>query len=314
MPICGRSPAGRENRVRDRVRTVKHGCMGWSVTGAVDEFLAEAGPFLRAEPARNTVVLSVTENLRVRAPAGRPLDANAPGPLFGWWQTGSGGTGVSAAFMHTPGFPVFLTSMSCHVASELAGVLAEAARLAPGVNAEAPAAEAFADSWRRRTGLAATVRLRTRLYRLGVLRWPDPGPRGAPRAADERDRDLLAGWFDAFAIEAEGSTPQDHTAVVDERLSYGGITVWEADGAPVSFAGFTRAVANMVRIGPVYTPPALRGRGYAGGVTAAVSQAALAAGATEVVLYTDLANPTSNALYERLGYRPIEDRVVLSFT
>jgi predicted GNAT family acetyltransferase len=69
----------------------------------------------------------------------------------------------------------------------------------------------------------------------------------------------------------------------------------------------------MARVGPVYTPPAQRGRGSAAGATAAVSQAALDAGAREVVLYTDLANPTSNALYERLGYAPVEDRVVLSF-
>ncbi len=69
----------------------------------------------------------------------------------------------------------------------------------------------------------------------------------------------------------------------------------------------------MVRVGPVYTPPELRGRGYAGAATAAVSQAALGAAVREVVLYTDLANPTSNALYERLGYRPVEDRVIFSF-
>ena len=69
----------------------------------------------------------------------------------------------------------------------------------------------------------------------------------------------------------------------------------------------------MVRVGPVYTPPERRGRGYAGAVTVAVSQASLDAGVREVVLYTDLANPTSNALYQRLGYRPVEDRVIFSF-
>ena len=76
----------------------------------------------------------------------------------------------------------------------------------------------------------------------------------------------------------------------------------------------TRAVAGQVRIGPVYTPPGRRGRGFGGAVTAAVSQAARDAGVAEVLLYTDLANPTSNAVYQRLGYRPVEDRVVLSFT
>jgi predicted GNAT family acetyltransferase len=69
----------------------------------------------------------------------------------------------------------------------------------------------------------------------------------------------------------------------------------------------------MVRVGPVYTPPEVRGHGYASAATAAVSQAALEDGLREVVLYTDLANPTSNALYQRLGYRPVEDRVVFSF-
>jgi predicted GNAT family acetyltransferase len=69
----------------------------------------------------------------------------------------------------------------------------------------------------------------------------------------------------------------------------------------------------MVRVGPVYTPPAQRGHGYAAGVTVAVSQAALDTGATDVLLYTDLANRTSNALYQRLGYRPVEDRLALSF-
>ena len=72
--------------------------------------------------------------------------------------------------------------------------------------------------------------------------------------------------------------------------------------------------AGQVRVGPVYTPPGLRGQGYAGAVTAAVSQAARDAGAGQVLLFTDLANPTSNALYQRLGYQPVEDRAVWSFT
>ena len=130
---------------------------------------------------------------------------------------------------------------------------------------------------------------------------------------DRRDRDLLTHWFEAFAVEVDDAVSQDHAAAVDVRLGYGGITVWEAGGIPVSMASVTRAVDGMIRVGPVYTPPAMRGYGYAGGATAAVSQAALDAGATQVVLYTDLANPTSNALYERLGYRPVEDRVVLTF-
>jgi RimJ/RimL family protein N-acetyltransferase len=291
--------------------------MAWFVTGVVDEYLAAAGQFLRAEPVRNTVILSVTEGLRVRAVGSDRLGRRLTGadqPLFGWWQQDGPGSGaVRGAFLATPGFPVFLSSMSSAAAAGLAGELATAGRSIPGVNAEQDAAEAFADTWRRRTGDSVTVQRRMRLHRLDRLVGPDPPPDGAPRVAGERDRDLLIGWTEAFAREVDEPAGHDRAADVDERLGYGGLTIWEARGDPVSMAGVSRAVGGMARVGPVYTPPALRGRGYAGGVTAAVSQAALDAGATQVVLYTDLANPTSNALYQRLGYRPVEDRVVLSF-
>ncbi|MBO0788662.1 MAG: GNAT family N-acetyltransferase, partial [Actinobacteria bacterium] len=100
---------------------------------------------------------------------------------------------------------------------------------------------------------------------------------------------------------------------VRDRLRHGGLTLWEEEGRPVSLAGLTRQVAGQVRVGPVYTPPEFRRRGFAAAVTAAVSRAALAAGAQEVLLFTDLANPTSNSLYRRLGYRPVSDYVSLAF-
>ena len=285
--------------------------MGWFITADVREFLAEAGEFLRAEPARHSVVLTVTENLLL-TPAAAP-GSGPDEPLFGWWQPDRV-TAVAAVFMYTPEFPVLLSShMSGSAAAELARYLAAAGRQFPGINAEQEAADAFGAVWRDRTGDAVTAYRRMRLLRLGELIRPAPGPEGTARPATERDRDLLAGWFDAFAREV-GDPPRHATrAVVDERLGYGGITLWVAAGVPVSLAGRTRVVAGMVRVAPVYTPPELRGRGYAGAVTAAVSQAALDAGVREVVLYTDLANPTSNALYQRLGYRPVQDRVVLSF-
>lgn len=300
--------------------------MSWFTTTAVGEFLAQAGDFLRAEPARNTVILSVTENLRVAAaarPPGRQAHPERPGhpeppagdrSLLGWWRPGPSGNpgAVGGAFLHTPGFPVVLTSMTGEAVTGLVAELAASGRWVSGLNAEAQAAQAFADAWLQRTGNVATLYRRMRLYRLETLVRPDPGPQGRPRVAGERDRDLLTEWSRAFLHEV-GDEAEDPTAEVDQRLGYGGLTVWEAGATPVAMAGITRIVSGMARVGSVYTPPELRGRGYAGGVTAAVSQAALDAGAAEVVLYTDLANPTSNALYERLGYRPVEDRTQLSF-
>jgi predicted GNAT family acetyltransferase len=103
-----------------------------------------------------------------------------------------------------------------------------------------------------------------------------------------------------------GEPPADSWA--DSRFADKHFTFWETtDGTPVSMAGWTTMVAGMVRIDPVYTPAYLRGRGYAGAVTVEVGRAALAAGATDVVLFADPANTTSNALYQRIGYVPVTD-------
>lgn len=286
--------------------------MSWFLTADTGEFLAAAGEFLRADPARHTVILTVTENLRARAAAAQPAAAPGTGaPVFGWWRPP--GAAVTAAFMHTPGVPLQLTQVSEQAAAELARDLAASGRRVPAVQAGQGTAAAFAAAWRDRTGDTVTPHRRMRLFRLGELVPPVPCPAGTARLAAEGDRDLMAEWFDAFTREIGDPPGQDHHAAVDARLGYGGLMVWEAGGVPVSIAGLSRAVAGMVRVGSVYTPPRLRGRGYAGAVTAALSQAALDAGAREVLLYTDLANPTSNALYQRLGYQPVEDYVVLSF-
>jgi predicted GNAT family acetyltransferase len=101
--------------------------------------------------------------------------------------------------------------------------------------------------------------------------------------------------------------------MVNDRIGFGGLVFWEHHGRPVSLAGRNRAAAGQARIGPVYTPPDLRGRGFGGAATVAITQAALADGAEGVVLFTDLANLASNTLYQRLGYRPVSDWTVLRF-
>jgi GNAT superfamily N-acetyltransferase len=285
--------------------------MAWRMTSDVAGFLDAAGPYLRRERARNTVILTVTEQLRL-SPAGHSSPAASSAdqrhrPLFGWWTGPDGG-----AFMHTPPFPLLLTS-GPDAAAELAAALA--GRPLSGINAEPEAARRFASPWRAGAGGKVEVHQRQRLYRLGELTWPDPAPGGGSRVAAGADAALVTEWFDAFGREAgELGGGQDAGAVVRDRLGYGGVTLWETGGAPVSLAAVSRLVAGMVRVGPVYTPPPLRGHGYASAVTAAVSGAARASGAAEVLLFTDLANPVSNSIYQRIGYRPVEDRVLLSFS
>ncbi|GDY46792.1 hypothetical protein SANT12839_076740 [Streptomyces antimycoticus] len=182
-----------------------------------------------------------------------------------------------------------------------------------GVNAGRGTAETFATAWTGLTGAMSSVEQNHRLYRLGTLTPPDPAPPGRPRTATAADRDLLVTWYAGFARETQALI-NDVAVQVDDKLGHDGITLWELDGRPVACAGISRTVAGMARVALVYTPPELRGRGYAGAATAAVSRAARAAGVREVLLFTDLGNPTSNALYQRLGYRPLEDHLVLSFT
>jgi GNAT superfamily N-acetyltransferase len=280
--------------------------MAWTLTGDLDAFLAAAGGFLRSRPVQNTIQLSAAETLRARGASAFGETA----PLFGWWRSGPGE--ITAALLHTPPYPVLLTPLPGDAAEPLAQALAGCGRKLGGVNAREGDGAEFAAAWSRLTGASWQESRRSRLFRLGQLRPPAPHPRGAARVATTADRALLESWLTAFAQDV-GDSPGRPADAVHDRLSYRGLTLWEAGGAAVSLAGLHRPAVGVVRVSPVYTPPHHRRQGYAGAVTAAVSQAALDAGADHVVLFTDLANPTSNALYQRLGYRPVEDRVVLRF-
>jgi GNAT superfamily N-acetyltransferase len=284
--------------------------MAWTLTGNLEEFTAAAGPFLREQPAQNTIALTVTATLGASG-----LDCYGPQPpAFGWWQPPGGP--VAAAYLQTPPFPLQLSSGPPAAFDELAAVLFGEGRVMSEVNGGEPAAQRFAARWQRLTGDGGTVHQRYRLYRLGDLVPPRPATAGQARMATSADRDLVIDWFTAFGREAgsPGERGVGQTArMAAERIAAGRLTLWEAADERVSMASVSSQIAGMVRVGPVYTPPGLRRRGYAAGVTAAVSQAALDAGAAEVLLFTDLANRTSNGIYRRLGYHAVEDRMVLTF-
>jgi RimJ/RimL family protein N-acetyltransferase len=281
--------------------------MAWQLTEDLETFLSTAGGFLRARPAANTIMLTATERLSAKG-AGAYGDVI---PLFGW-RAGPGGA-VAAAFMHTPPYPVVLTDMPGAAAAELAADLARRGHQLPGVNATPAPGAAFAAAWQAHTGQPSHIGMRTRLYALDTLLPPDPGPPGTARIADATDRDLLLAWLDAFQDEAQPAGPNQTERVVNDRIAWGGLLLWEHEGRPVSLAGRNRTVAGQARVGPVYTPPDLRGRGFGAAATAAITRAALDDGAEGVVLFTDLDNPTSNTLYQRLGYRPVSDWTVLRF-
>ena len=181
-----------------------------------------------------------------------------------------------------------------------------AASYPPPVSRRVYAAAHVAAAWERRSGGRATLAIEEAAHRLERVTAPARPAAGALRAARQSDRALLVRWSLDFAREASDDYG-DAEGVVDRRLRNGGLHVWEDGEEPVCMLGVNIEVAGVVRIGPVYTPPAHRRRGYASSAVAAASEAALARGAKACMLFTDLANPTSNRIYAAVGYERFAD-------
>jgi RimJ/RimL family protein N-acetyltransferase len=237
-------------------------------------------------------------------------------PQFAVWLDSDGKPG--GAVLRTPPFGYVASDLPADAARAFAGLLLDPDSGLDGREIGLPvsAFEPFSAVWTARTGTAPRVIERTRLYRLAGLVAPDPGPAGRARRAETPDVPLVARYLEEFWTELEYTQPAgaslDPERVARARVDEGAFWLWcDEAGRPVSLAGHAPIVAGAGRIGPVYTPKSLRGRGYAGAATAAVSRALLDAGAAEVLLFTDLGNPTSNALYQRIGYRPVSDRLRL---
>ena len=178
-----------------------------------------------------------------------------------------------------------------------------------GVLGPATESLAFARQWQCAAGATFAIGTRERAYQLDTV-IPPTGVSGSMRRATEADRDLLIRWLDAFNREAiPDGVHEDPTGYIDAALSSPArdLFLWEDGGAPVTLVGHSGNTPHGARVGPVYTPPALRRRGYASACTAAASQALLDAGRRFCFLFTNLANPTSNHIYQTIGYRPICD-------
>ncbi|MBN0049065.1 GNAT family N-acetyltransferase [Streptomyces actuosus] len=279
----------------------------WHLTEDVDEFLARAGEFLHARPVRHLMQLTWTARLRERGVTAFGSQA----PVFGRLERAGE---VHAAFHRLPSRGLGPTPLTSEQADGLAAHLVAQGHSLPYVSADHRTATAFAEAWQRHTGATPTLRVRLCLYRLGTLTPPEPVPAGRGRLVGEPDHEQLMHWCRGFAADVGEDVAIDAASWAGTRFAGKRYTFWETpDGTPVSMAGVNPTIAGLAQVDPVYTPADLRGRGYAGAVTVEVSRAALAAGAKEVVLFTHAANPTSNALYQRLGFLPVTDWAVYDF-
>ncbi|MFN8464511.1 MAG: GNAT family N-acetyltransferase [Caldilineaceae bacterium] len=175
-----------------------------------------------------------------------------------------------------------------------------------GVTARTELARQFAEQWQLRTDEAYSVEVNMRVFELRAVDWPTLPP-GRLRIADAADLALVYRWYCDFTREA---LPKDSILPEEEgvrrAIGEGKVYLWDDDGQ-VSLAVRGRQLPHGASVGPVYTPPEMRGRGYASACVAALSQAILDGGGDYCTLFTDLANPTSNHIYQRLGYRPLCD-------
>lgn len=258
------------------------------------EFAETVGSFLAADPF-STSVLGTTLSLVISGETVLTGD--------NLWMAAFGEDGALAgAAMHTPPFNVFLPRLPGGVPSAVSAALAAMGHRIPGVNGETGSVREFLATWRELTGEVSVLKRAQRMYRLGSLSPPAKIP-GSARLAAAEDIDLVHEWSLAFAEEAGAVHMPDLRADAVRKVSTGRIWLWtDESGLPVSLAGVSRPVCGVARVGPVFTPAASRCRGYGSAVTARASKAAFEEGAEHVVLYTDLANPVSNSIYQRIGY------------
>lgn len=258
----------------------------------LEEFRAAADAIYGRDPVTFTVELTIFSGAR------RPIDPL----LLTVWEDAR----LVGAAIQTPPYPLLCSGLG---EESIDAAVADLARVRPelvGVRGIRSTATRFAKAWQAATGGDATITTEERLHRLGVLR-PPADVAGTSRVATDGDDSLLDRWWGEFHLEALGSPP---TAPRGRDT----VLLWVAHDVPVSMAMVRAPTVGVSRIGPVYTPPAHRGHGYGSAVTAAAAQWAKHTEATEVVLFTDLANPVSNAIYRRIGFEVVGDSVRIDFS
>jgi predicted GNAT family acetyltransferase len=155
--------------------------------------------------------------------------------------------------------------------------------------------------------------MRLRVYELREVNPPTRIPDGQMRRATIADTSLVTDWYHEFTKEAlEEGSREEARKVASRFIALGSVYLWE-DGEPVSMAFRTRPTRHGCTVTGVYTPPDRRGRGYASACVAGLSQILLDSGYQVCNLFTDLANPTSNSIYQRIGYRPVCDFIDHAF-
>jgi predicted GNAT family acetyltransferase len=190
----------------------------------------------------------------------------------------------------------------------------------PGVVGNQPHVDEFVARWTQTTGETAELSMTQGVFALERVK-PVPEVAGRPRRAGPGDKELLIDWYKEFAAEALGNEENpirdrlEQTVDLQVDADHAAATwLWDVNGDPVALSSYGKGTPNGARIGPVYTPPQCRRRGYGTALVAAQSKWLLDHGRRFCFLYTDLANPTSNAIYRRIGYEQVAESAEYRFS
>ena len=260
----------------------------------LEAFCVQALPFLRQQPVHHNLLLGMVGRLKQQ-------QAGATVPYLAIVTQADQPVAV---VMRTPPYGLVLSDMTDLAAVEpIVQDLAADPLSIVGMNALTPIAEAFCYHWQAATGQLATLRMAMKINQLTTVTTL-AAVAGELRGATVADREWLLAWYVAFNQEVWGSILRDGEAWLSQRLQQQDLFVWQ-NQAPVALVCGDLILGALGRIFLVYTPPEYRRRGYASAAVARVSQELLNRGARSCVLFTDLANPTANKIYQAIGYAPV---------
>ena len=269
----------------------------------VNSFAERATPWLMQAEAEHNLLLSIIEQLKVN-----PQNYGPP-----YLATIEEQGVVAGCAFRTPPYKLGLTRMPHGAIPLLVNDVAQVFDDIPAVLGPAAQARAFAEAWAACRGPAAHPGMRHRIYELRAVEYPEELASGELRHAGKRDQSLVVGWLQEFGREAKVGTVNT-AAFVEGHINSKTLFLWEDEGEPRASAVYAGRTPHGVRIGFVYTPPEFRRKGYASACVASASQRALDSGVEFCCLYTDLNNPTSNDIYQKIGYRPVCDVMDYEFS
>ncbi|MER3495024.1 MAG: GNAT family N-acetyltransferase [Mastigocladus sp. ERB_26_2] len=213
---------------------------------------------------------------------------------------------IVAVAMRTPPYDLVLSqSKNLDAVKAIAQDLYLVSESISAVNGPTFESEAFAQAWCSLTGKSYQLKMAMRAFQLEQVHHISQAP-GYLRLAIDSDQELLLRWFEAFCLEAVGKVESDPQAWINHHLQQQAVYLWQ-DEVTVSMVSRGQLTPHGVRINLVYTPPEYRGKGYASACLAGLSQKLLDQGHKYCFLFTDLANPTTNHIYQLIGYRPVGD-------